>query len=102
MWQVFVVEGDQVISTTSLSGRNEAVVEENIAKFSVNLSGSAGTAKVMIEVGYGYCSNGNTGLCRLASNVWAFPLTVSGDSKQNTIALSFKGANASSSESDDE
>ena len=103
VWQVFVVDGDQVVSPDVLNGREEAAVKEGIATFDIPLNQTEGTARIIVEVGYGYCNTEGSGLCRLASNTWAFPLTVSKSAENDRLSLSFApAAKAESSEQSDE
>ena len=89
IWEVFLVEGDQILALAALEGRDEAVVKGMTASFSIPLSTDAGTAMIAVEMSYGYCDTEKAGLCRLASALWTFPLTVSEEATATDIKLAF-------------
>lgn len=88
-WQVFLVEGAPLLSDEALKSTSEATVEGANAVLSLPLSKTSGTAKIAIEMSYGYCGIDDTDVCKLANGLWKFSLVVSEDSDLNTVKLSF-------------
>ncbi len=88
-WEVFQLEGDQVLNPTALEGRDEATVDGTVGKFGIPLQATAGTATIAIEMSYGYCNTDKGNICRLATAVWKLPLEVSEDAEVNDVKLIF-------------
>lgn len=93
-WEVFVLDGDQVVSQEALQGRFSADVKGGIASFRLPLNQQTGTTMLAMEVSYGYCDVESENLCRLARQVWKFPLTVSEDATDIGVKLAFQRAAA--------
>ena len=88
-WEVFA-EGEQtIIPVDALAQRDEASVADQVAKIDIPMTGTAGTAMVLIRVGYGYCGTEENALCRLATATWRVPITVATDATGNTLDLAF-------------
>ena len=88
-WEVFS-EGEQtIIPVDALAQRDEASVADQVAKIDIPMTGTAGTATVLIRVGYGYCGTEENALCRLATATWRVPITVATDATGNTLDLAF-------------
>jgi len=87
-WEVFSVDGDPVISSEALEGRDEATAKDGSATFQIPLTGKAGEANVLVEVSYGFCRT-KGGLCRLASAAWELPLKVVEEGNSPGISLRF-------------
>ncbi|MEZ6130176.1 MAG: thioredoxin-like domain-containing protein [Planctomycetaceae bacterium] len=88
-WEVFVIEGDQILAPTALQGRNTASADGGTATFSLPLTKTPGTAMIAIEISFGYCDSESENICRLANQLWKFPLTVSADTPGHELKLAF-------------
>lgn len=86
-YEVFLIEGDQLVSPAGLEGRATATVADGVASFSIPLSQEIGTATMAIQISYGYCKSKTTDLCSLASGLWKIPLQVSADSDNVELKL---------------
>lgn len=92
VWEIFLLEGDQIVASNALEGRKTASVEGMTAAFQIPLSQDQGTATVAIVMSYGYCGSDKAGLCRLATATWTFKLTVNEDAAASSLDLSFPAA----------
>lgn len=88
VWEAFYLDGNEVIGPTALEGRDEAVVDGNTATFRLPIA-AEGSGTIAVHVSYGFCSEGNAGICRLAQATWKIPVTVSEDSEVKRISLPF-------------
>ena len=89
IWEAFRVNGSGVVTDAAFEGRDEATVEDNIATFNLPLTGEVGETSIAIQMSFGYCSEGDEGLCRLAQQLWQIPVNVSEDADNQSISLSF-------------
>ncbi|MCA9047918.1 MAG: redoxin domain-containing protein [Planctomycetaceae bacterium] len=87
-WEAFLIEGDMVLPAEATGGREEAQVTGDAAEFVLPLSNTTGKGTVAVEMSYGYCAS-EAGVCRLATALWKFPLTVSDDADSAEIRLAF-------------
>lgn len=101
-WEVFVVDGDQLVSQEALRGRATAEVKDSVASFQLPLNQQTGTTMLAIEMSYGYCDSESENLCRLARQTWKFPLTVSEDANDSFLKLAFNKAVAKPRRNDSE
>ncbi len=88
-WEVFQIEGDQILNPTALEGRDEATADGTVGRFRIPLQETEGTATIAIEMSYGYCDTEKGNICRLASTFWKLPLEVTEDATGDTIKLAF-------------
>ncbi len=88
-WQVFLVEGDQLLADETFQISFEAKVQGTEAVFSLPLTKTGGTATIAIEMSYGYCGISDSDVCKLANGLWKFKLVVSEDVESNAIKLAF-------------
>ncbi|APZ96888.1 thioredoxin-like domain-containing protein [Fuerstiella marisgermanici] len=88
-WEVFQIEGDQILNPTALEGRDEATADGSVGRFQIRLQETEGTATIAIEMSYGYCDTEKGNICRLASTVWKLSLEVTEDATGDTIKLAF-------------
>ena len=88
-WQVFVIEGDQMIADSALQGSMDAMVEGKIATFKIPMLKTAGTVTMAVELSYGYCGVLDSDVCKLANGLWKFSLVASEDSQETAVRLDF-------------
>ena len=88
-WEIFQIDGDSVLSPDATNGRDVAEVHDGVAKFHVPLTGTTGTARLAIQMSYGYCGVEQGRVCRLASTMWRVSLTVKEDGEPVPLKLVF-------------
>ena len=93
-WQVFVIEGDQMIADSALQGSMDAIVEDKIATLKIPMLKTAGTVTMAIELSYGYCGVLDSDVCKLANGLWKFTLVASEDSQDTVVRLDFPSPDA--------
>ncbi len=91
-WEVFQIDGDPVLAPEATEGRDEAGVTDASASFEIALSETAGTATVIVQVSYAYCSTELGSVCRLATATWKTSLNIAEDATATEFKLSFPGA----------
>ncbi|MCP4785001.1 MAG: redoxin domain-containing protein [Fuerstiella sp.] len=91
-WEVFQIDGDPVLAPEATEGRDEAGVTDAIASFEVPLTGTAGTAAIMVQVSYAYCSTELGSVCRLATATWKTTVNIAEDAAAAELKLVFPGA----------
>lgn len=89
-WEIFV-EGEQtVISADAIGSRDEATVnEQNVATFTVPLSGKPGDANLIVRMSFGYCGTEENALCHLATATWKLPISVTAEGGTSEVQLTF-------------
>lgn len=71
------VEGQQaVIAPAALGSRIKATSEGEEITFSLPLTGQRGVTTLEVRANFGYCLEGNGGLCKVRTVAWKVPLTV--------------------------
>jgi thiol-disulfide isomerase/thioredoxin len=81
------IEGEAtLIDSDHLNTKNEVTVLEKNAKFTVPTATQSGQATLLLSLVYGYCRNGDGGLCKLGTSTWKIPITL----QQGAIAESVK------------
>lgn len=100
---VFLIDGDPVLDVDRLESVRVSVTDDGLATFTVPLMETAGTANVAVEFSFGYCEDLTTGVCKLATGLWQFPLTTATDSDGRLIQLEFptSGGKAAGADSDE-
>ncbi len=91
-WEVFQIDGDPILATEATEGRDEAGVTDASASFEIPLAETAGTATIMVQVSYAYCSTELGSVCRLATATWKTSLNIAEDATATELELSFPGA----------
>ena len=86
-YEIFLIDGDQVLSPSALEGRSTATVTDEVASFSIPLSQDPGSATLAVEISYGYCKSKTSDLCSLASGLWKIPFKVSEESDNAELKL---------------
>lgn len=88
-WELFQIDGDQIVAPSALEGRTEATITDGKATMSIPLTGIPGTATLAIEMSYGFCDEEKGNICRLATTVWKFSLSVAEEHEATSLTLSF-------------
>ncbi|MGC1276406.1 MAG: thioredoxin-like domain-containing protein [Planctomycetaceae bacterium] len=69
-------DDQSIVATTSLGKRIKATGQDQTVEFLLPLTGVAGKAAFRVRLNYGYCRDGQGGLCKLGTAEWLLPLTV--------------------------
>lgn len=70
-------DGDQaIVAPATLGKRIKAAGQDQTVEFLLPLTGKAGKAAFRVRLNYGYCRDGEGGLCKLGTAEWLLPLTV--------------------------
>lgn len=101
--EVFLIDGDPVLDVARLESVRATITGDGLATLTVPLMETAGTANVAVEFSFGYCEDLTTGVCKLATGLWQFPLTTATDSDGRVIQLGFptSGGKAAGADSDE-
>lgn len=91
-WELFQVEGDQVIAPAGLQGRATAQLAGSSASFEIPLTGESGQAELVAVMSYGYCDKESESVCRLATAMWKFKLVLNDATEASELKLRFPDA----------
>jgi len=85
------VDGDQaLIATEYLNSKQTAVSEGTNAKFTVPTVVKKGKATILLSVTYGYCRDGNNGVCKIGTSHWRIPISLQDGASADTVKLNVK------------
>lgn len=89
-WEI-LADGEQtVIAADAIGSRDEASVnEQNVATFSVPLTGKPGDANFILRMSFGYCGTEENALCHLATASWKLPISLTTEGGTSEIQLAF-------------
>lgn len=81
-------DGEQsLIATDALEGKHEAESEKGTATFAIPTSKKVGQATLRLAVTYGYCRDGNGGVCKIGTSHWKIPISLKDGGKGKAINL---------------
>jgi hypothetical protein len=80
-------DGQTLVPQTEIAAKRQPKFENNTATFSVALTGETGKAPVQVALSFGYCRDGNGGLCKVSTTRWNVPLSVMAEAKDTEIQL---------------
>ena len=81
-------DGDQdLIAAEQLDTRNDAEARESAVRIRVPLAKTAGKATLDLALNYGYCRDGEGGLCKIGTARWRVPVEVSPEGPQRAVRL---------------
>jgi hypothetical protein len=81
-------EGEQpLVAADQLNKRREAKSEESSATFTIPTSAKAGEATLLVSLTYGYCRDGNGGVCKVGTAHWKVKLATSNQGTAKTLQL---------------
>ncbi len=85
------VDGDQtLIAADQLNVKREATSENNTAKFAVPTTAKTGEATLLLAVTYGYCRDGNGGVCKVGTIQWKIPVWLKQGATVDAVKLKVK------------
>ena len=85
------VDGEQsVIASDQLNVKQEATTEGTGSRFTVPTLKKTGEATLLLSVTYGYCREGNGGVCKVATSTWKIPTLLTDKGKANSVNLKAK------------
>lgn len=85
------IEGEQTLFAADvLNVKRECQIEGQAIQFKVPTSNVAGTATVLLSITYGYCRDGEGGVCRVGTTEWQIPISLSKSATTDTISLKAK------------
>lgn len=83
-----VAEGDaNLVAADQQNVRMEATSEDATATFKVPVAKKAGKATLLISVTYGYCRDGNGGLCKIDTVKFKVPVELAADGDAKPVLL---------------
>jgi len=86
-------EGEQTLfAAEELSVRDEAMADKGIATFKLPVKAKTGKGTYLLNMTYGYCREGNSGLCKLGVATWQIPIEARTDAEGNRISLTTPAA----------
>lgn len=85
-WDVFLVDGSEIISADAIGVRQEAEVQGEKTQFLIPLTAAQGKSEILVRLSYGYCS-ADASVCRLASSAWRIPVDVTATSEVTELQL---------------
>ena len=86
-------DGEQtLVPAEQLDVKHEAKSSGTSAKFALPTKSKTGDAKLTLAVTYGYCRDGNGGVCKIATKTWSIPVSLQAGAKQDLVKLSAKAA----------
>lgn len=84
-------EGDQkLIAADLLNTKRECQIEGKTATFSLPISNKTGQTTLIVSVTFGYCREGEGGICKIGTTEWQIPISLTSDAKTDTVKLKAK------------
>lgn len=85
------VDGTQsLLGDDQLKEKHPVETDQTTAKFAVPTAKTAGEATLLISITYGYCRDGKSGLCKVATATWKVPVTLKEGAKATVVKLKAK------------
>lgn len=81
-------EGQTIVPATEIAAKRQPKFEDSTATLSVALTGQTGKAPVQVALSFGYCRDGEGGLCKVSTTRWNVPLSVVAEAQETEIQLS--------------
>lgn len=97
-YQIFPLEGDDIFTRADINKADELVENDGIASLRIPLNGTTGTARIAIEVSFGYCETADTDVCKLATATWIMNVTAADDGTVESATLSFPARQSADNE----
>ncbi|WP_010583918.1 thioredoxin-like domain-containing protein [Schlesneria paludicola] len=86
-------DGSQkLVAKAQLGVKHEGKSSGVSANFTVPTTMTNGEAKLTLAVTYGYCRDGEGGVCKIATKTWSIPVVLQDGAKQDVIKLTAKPA----------
>ena len=79
-----------LIAKESLGVKLQGKMTGSSASFNIPTLASNGGAELVLTVTYGYCRDGNGGVCKIANAAWKIPVTLQADAKVDVVQLTAK------------
>ena len=76
-----------LVAAETLNVRDEATSEGAIARFSIPTQSKTGTGAFQLSVTYGYCRDGNGGVCKVGTSHWKIPVSLTEKGKGKSVNL---------------
>ncbi len=90
MWSLFALDEQTLVAPEWLNSRRPAeLTAEGQLKITLPLTGQQGGAVFVLEASYGYCDQGDQGLCRQANAHWKIPVSIADEGTVEPIRLLF-------------
>lgn len=84
-------EGDQtLVAADQLNVKQQATTDGMVSRFSVPTSQKTGLATFLLSVTYGYCRDGNGGVCKVATSHWKIPVALKNEASAKAVDLKVK------------
>ena len=81
-------EGDQsLVAASELNVKQEATSKGTTASFSIPTVKPAGQATYLLSVTYGYCRDGNGGVCKVGTTHWKIPVRLKENARPKGVNL---------------
>lgn len=87
-FRIHAEDGQTLLPATEIAAKRQPTFAESTATFSVALTGQTGRASVQVALSFGYCKDGDGGLCKVSTTRWNVPLSVVADANDTEIQLS--------------
>ena len=85
---ILKTDGSQkLFAADVLARRHPGIYETGKLVLEVPLAEKIGTAELTVSLSYGYCRNGNAGLCKLGTSTWRMSLDLTDDAKGRVLNL---------------
>jgi DNA-binding beta-propeller fold protein YncE len=76
-----------LIPADQLEVKQESATEGTTTKLSISTAKKTGEATVLLSVTYGYCRDGNSGVCKVATSHWKIPVVLKEGAKARLVKL---------------
>lgn len=81
-------EGEQsLVAADQFEIKQEAKTEDSNVTFVIPTAKTTGDATLMLSVTYGYCRDGEGGVCKVATASWKIPVVLKADAKAKLVSL---------------
>ena len=81
-------DGEQsLIAANQMEVKSEATTEGTAARFSIPTANKTGLVMLLVSVNYGYCRDGNGGVCKIGTANWKIPISLKEGAKGKTVTL---------------
>lgn len=77
----------EVVAAELIGKRKPAELSDGKISLEIPVASQSGSAELTLSVTYGYCKDGKSGLCKLATSAWKIPVEISNDAKNTPLEL---------------
>jgi len=79
-----------LVAADQLDVKQEATTDGTQSRLTVPTSITTGDATLLLSVTYGYCREGNGGVCKVATATWKIPVALNDTAKATAVNLKAK------------